>query len=193
MSKKRGRDIFHKYKSILNFGVRCYKLLPRRIRLMIWNGISKKKGTIHIAQRYMLCKSLGVDAGDNVSIHDNVFFFNIENMKFGNNVSVHPMCYFQASGGIEIGNDVSIAHGVTLMTQNHSYEDRSIPIKDQPVISEPIIIEDNVWIAAKVCILGGVHIGKGSVIGAASVVTRDIPPYSIAVGNPARVIKTISE
>lgn len=192
MSEKRGRDTFYKYKSILNFGAKCYKLLPKRIRLMVWNGISRKKGTIRIAQRYMLCKSLGVDVGDNVSIHDNVFFFNIEKMKFGNNVSVHPMCYFQASGGIEIGNDVSIAHGVTLMTQNHSYEDISIPIKDQPVISEPIIIEDNVWIGAKATVLYSRRIGKNSVIAAGAVVTKDVPPNTVVAGVPACVIKELT-
>lgn len=192
MGKKRGRDIFHKYKSILNLGSKCYQILPKRIRLMLWNGISRKRGTIRIAQRYMLCKSLSIDIGDNVSIHDNVYFFNIENMKFGNNVSIHPMCYFQASGGIEIGNDVSIAHGVTLMTQNHSYEDRSIPIKDQPIISKPIIIEDNVWIGAKATVLYGRRVGKNSVIAAGAVVTKDVPPNTVVAGVPARVIKELT-
>lgn len=74
MSEKRGRDTFLKYKSILNFGAKCYKLLPKKIRLMVWNGILRKKGTIRMAQRYMLCKSLAIATGDNVSIHDNVFF-----------------------------------------------------------------------------------------------------------------------
>ena len=192
MSEKRGRDTFCKYKSILNFGAKFYKILPKRIRLFVWNRVSRKKGVIRIAQRYMLCKSLGAGVGDNVSIHDNVFFFNIENMKFGNNVSVHPMCYFQASGGIEIGNDVSIAHGVTLMTQNHAYEDKNIPIKDQPVISKPIIIEDNVWIGAKVTVLYGRRIGKNSVIAAGAVVTKDVPPNTVVAGVPARVIKELT-
>lgn len=192
MSKKRGRDTFNKYKSILNFGTKCYKLLPKRIRIMIWNGISRKKGTIRIAQRYMICKSLGANLGDNVSIHDNVYFFNIENMSFGNNVSIHPMCYFQASGGIEIGNDVSIAHGVTLMTQNHGYEDRSMPIKDQPVISKPIVIEDNVWIGAKVTVLYGRRIGENSVVAAGAVITKDVPPNTLVAGVPARVIKELT-
>ena len=191
MSKKRGRDTFCKYKFIMNFGSKCYKVLPKRIRIAIWNGLSRKKGILRIAQRYMLLKSLGASIGDNVSIHDNVFFFNIENMKFGNNVSIHPMCYFQASGGIEIGNDVSIAHGVTLMTQNHGYEDRSIPIKDQPVISEPIIIEDNVWIGAKATVLYGRRIGKNSVIAAGAVVTKDVPPNTVVAGVPARVIREL--
>lgn len=191
MSENRGRDIFRKYKSILNFGTKCYKFFPKRIRIMLWNRISNKKGSIRIAQRYMLLKSLCVEVGDNVSIHDSVFFFNIENIKFGNNVSVHPMCYFQASGGIEIGNDVSIAHGVTLMTQNHSYEDTSNPIKDQPVISKPIVIEDNVWIAAKATILYGRRIGRNSVIAAGAVVTKDVPPNSVVAGVPARVIREL--
>lgn len=113
-------------------------------------------------------------------------------MKFGNNVSVHPMCYFQASGGIEIGSDVSIAHGVTLMTQNHSFDDRNIAIKDQPVISKPIIIEDNVCIAAKATVLYGRRIGKNSVVASGAVVTKDVPPNTVVAGVPARVIKELT-
>ena len=182
MGEIRGRDTFRKFKTILVLGAKCYKLLPKRIRLVIWNGISRKNGLIRMAQRYMLCKSFCIEIGDNVSIHD---------IKFGNNVSIHPMCYFQASGGIEIGNDVSIAHGVTLMTENHSYEDRNVPIKDQPVISKPIIIEDNVWIGAKATVLYGRRIGENSVIAAGAVVTKDVPPNTVVAGVPARVIKEL--
>lgn len=191
MSKKRGRDYFYKYKPILNFGSMCCKFLPKSFRIFVWNRIFGKKGMYRIAQRYMLCKSLCINVGDNVSIHDTVFFFNIDNMKFGNNVSIHPMCYFQASGGIEIGSDVSIAHGVTLMTQNHSYVDSSIPIKEQPVVSKPIVIEDNVWIGAKATILCGCRIGKHSVVAAGAVVTKDVPPNTVVAGVPARVIREL--
>lgn len=62
----------------------------------------------------------------------------------------------------------------------------------RPLVSKgPIIIEENVWIGEMVCILGGVHIGKGSIIGAGSVVTKNIPPYSLACGIPAKVVKNM--
>ena len=72
---------------------------------------------------------------------------------------------------------------------NHNYQDKSKLIRNQGSDIKPVIIEDNVWIAARSIILPGVEIGKGSVIGAGSVVTRSIPPFSVVVGNPAKLIK----
>jgi len=72
---------------------------------------------------------------------------------------------------------------------NHGYEDISIPPSKQKDIIKLITIEDEVWIGANCVITIGVTIGKHSIVGAGSVVTKDIPPYCIAVGNPARVIK----
>jgi acetyltransferase-like isoleucine patch superfamily enzyme len=72
---------------------------------------------------------------------------------------------------------------------NHSYEDVNIPIDKQKVTTAPIIVEDECWIGANAVITAGVTIGKHSVVAAGAVVTKDIPPFSVAVGNPARVIK----
>lgn len=92
-------------------------------------------------------------------------------------------------GPVEIGNDVMFAQNVVVSGMNHGYEDISLPPSKQKDICKLIAIDDNVWIGANSVITIGVHIGKHSVIGAGSVVTKDIPPYSIAVGNPAKVIK----
>ncbi len=94
-------------------------------------------------------------------------------------------------GPIIIGNHVNIAQGVVLSGMNHSYKDSSKRIDEQKVITSPIIIEDDVWIGANCVILPGVKVGKHSVIGAGSVVTKDIPSYSLAVGNPARITKSL--
>ncbi len=94
------------------------------------------------------------------------------------------------SGGITIGNGVRIAPHVMIFAANHNFDDTNIPIFKQGVTSAPITIEDDVWIAGKVMITAGVHIGHGSIIGAGAVVTKDIPPWSVAVGVPAKVIKT---
>jgi acetyltransferase-like isoleucine patch superfamily enzyme len=72
---------------------------------------------------------------------------------------------------------------------NHGYEDINLPIHKQPVSMSPIVIENDSWIGANVVVTAGVTIGKHSVIAAGAVVTKSIPPFSIAVGNPARVIK----
>lgn len=154
MSIKRGRDIFARYKISLITGSHLLAWIPRWIRIACWNHIADKKGKLRIAQRYMLLKTLAVSVGDNVSIH--------------------PMCYIQGSGGISIGNDVSIAHDVTLMTENHSYENLAVPIKDQVICKRPIVIEDNVWIGAKATVPYGRRVGSGSVVAVNAVVTKDV-------------------
>jgi acetyltransferase-like isoleucine patch superfamily enzyme len=92
-------------------------------------------------------------------------------------------------GPVDIGNNVMLAQNIVVSGLNHGYEDISAPPKDQKVNTKPIQIKDNVWIGANCVITAGVTIGKHSVIGAGSVVTKDIPDYCVAVGNPARVIK----
>jgi acetyltransferase-like isoleucine patch superfamily enzyme len=91
-------------------------------------------------------------------------------------------------GGIKIGNNVLIGQSVNMHSESHVIEDTSVPIRDQGISYQGIVIEDDVWIGSKATILDGVVIGKGAVIGASSVVTKSIPPYGIAVGVPAKVI-----
>lgn len=93
-------------------------------------------------------------------------------------------------GGVEIGSGVRIAAYVTINTADHAYDDPDEYIYRQGYRCSPVRIEDDVWIGAHVCINKGVTIGRGSVIGSGAVVTKDIPAYSVAVGNPARVIKS---
>lgn len=95
-------------------------------------------------------------------------------------------------GPVYIGNDVILAQNIVMSGLNHGYEDVDIAPKYQKVTTSPIYIEDEVWIGANVSIVAGITIGKHSVIAAGSVVTKNVPPYSIAVGNPARVIKHYS-
>lgn len=92
-------------------------------------------------------------------------------------------------GPVHIGNDVILAQNVVMSGLNHGYEDVDIAPKYQKVTTSPILIEDEVWIGANVSIVAGVTIGKHSVIAAGSVVTKNVPPFSIVVGNPARIIK----
>lgn len=92
-------------------------------------------------------------------------------------------------GPVTLGNDIRLAQNITLSGLNHNYQDIKTPIHKQGVSTSPIVIEDECWIGANVVVLPGVTIGKHSVIAAGSIVTKDIPPYSVAVGNPARIIK----
>ena len=92
-------------------------------------------------------------------------------------------------GPITIGNNVILAQNIVASGLNHTYTDIQRPIQQQGVSVAPITIEDDCWIGANVVITAGVTIGKHCIIAAGAVVTKNIPPYSVAVGNPARVIK----
>lgn len=92
-------------------------------------------------------------------------------------------------GPVTIGNDVMLAQNIVISGMNHGYEDIAVPPSRQKDICKQIIIADEVWIGANSVITAGVSLGKHCIIGAGSVVTKDIPAFSVAAGNPARVIK----
>jgi acetyltransferase-like isoleucine patch superfamily enzyme len=92
-------------------------------------------------------------------------------------------------GPVAIGNNVMLAQHIVMSGLNHGYEDVSIPPSQQDVDCKLITVEENVWIGANAVITAGVTIGKHAVVGAGSIVTKDVPPYSVVVGNPARIIK----
>ncbi len=140
------------------------------------------------------------------SVGDNVYIdidFRCEygiNIRFGNEVIVNMNCTFLDNGRITIGNKVMIAPDVRIYTATHStHLAERMPPRTHPgeslckTIARPVTISDGVWIGGGSVILPGVTIGENSVIGAGSVVVNDIPAYSVAVGNPCRVIKTIEQ
>lgn len=131
---------------------------------------------------------------------------------YGGNIQIGNYCYIghntriQSDTSIIIGNDVQISYNVSIIDNNAHEIDNAQRVKTARKIlldgfenlkdrgdikGEQIIIEDEVWINLNCIILKGVKIGKGAIIGAGSLVTNDIPPYSLAVGNPAKVIKKI--
>jgi len=113
-----------------------------------------------------------------------------ERIEIGDNVSFNSNVMINADigGNIKIGSNVLMGPNVVVRASNHMFKNKTIPIAEQGHLSGSIIIEDDVWIGANVVILPNVSIGKGSVIGAGAVVTKDIDCFSIAVGVPAKVI-----
>ncbi|MDG0888954.1 acyltransferase [Paracholeplasma manati] len=111
----------------------------------------------------------------------------------GENCSINSFSHLSGNGDIEIGNNVLIATQCVLISANHNFNNIDIPIREQGETRAKIVIEDDCWLGAGVRILSGVKIGKGSVIGAGSVVNHSIPPYSVCVGVPARIIKNRNE
>ena len=113
-----------------------------------------------------------------------------EGLKIGSNSNIGPYSYIGCSGYIEIGDNVMISPRVSIYAENHVFNSTAIPMKQQGVNKQFVIIGDDCWIAANSIILAGVTIGKGSVVAAGSVVTKDVPPYSVVAGVPAEIIKS---
>lgn len=111
-----------------------------------------------------------------------------KNITLGKGVFINAGCRFQDQGGIIIGDGALIGHNTVIATLNHAFE----PENRGDMIPSPVKIGKNVWIGSNSTILPGVTIGDNAIIGAGSVVTKDIPADMIAVGNPARVIRSIN-
>ena len=113
----------------------------------------------------------------------------------GNNVNIESDCHISAVNNVIIEDNVLIASFVYISDHSHgniSKEELSTPPLKRPLVSkDPVRICKNAWLGEKVTVLPGVTIGEGSIIGANSVVTKNIPPYSVACGSPAKVIKTL--
>lgn len=107
----------------------------------------------------------------------------------GENVQIGDYCFFTGQGGLEIGNDVLFASGVSLIPNEHCYEDISTPIIKQPQKSRKIKIGDGCWFGINSTVLSGSIIGKNCVIAAHSVVKGCFPDYCVIAGTPARIIK----
>ena len=112
-----------------------------------------------------------------------------KNITVGKNVFINSCCHFQDQGGVFIEDGVLIGHNVVFATLNHDI----LPEKRQSIYPAPIKIGKNVWIGSNSTILSGVTIGNDAVIGAGSVVTKDVPENCVVAGNPAKIIKHIKE
>jgi len=111
-------------------------------------------------------------------------------IRVGRNVFVNQNCTFYDLGGLDIADDVMIGPNVSIITTGHPLEPSR---RRAALIGKPIVIEKNVRIAAGATIIGGVTVGENTVVAAASVVTRDVPPNTLVGGNPARMIRSISD
>lgn len=113
----------------------------------------------------------------------------IPSLIIGNNVKIGSFCTILCTKNLVIENDVRFADHVFVTTENHGTNPEKGDYISQELVSKNVFIGEHCWIGEKVIILPGVSIGRWSVVGAGSVVTKDIPEYCIAVGNPAKIIK----
>ncbi len=138
----------------------------------------------------------GILFGDNVSIGKNTTIEcsgTIKNLGkglvVGNNVGLGTHGFWGCAGGISVGDNTIFGNFVSLHSENHNFSDRSVCIRQQGVSRKGIKIGEDCWIGAKVTILDGTIIGKGSVVAAGSVVKGEFPPYSVIGGVPAKILK----
>lgn len=139
---------------------------------------------------------LGIKIGNNVSILRNSIIEctgvirNLgEELIIGDNVGIAQNCFIQVRGKVTIGNNVIFGPGVSVYSENHNYSNLEVPISQQGENRKGVIIGDGVWLGAGSTILDGVNIGSNSIVAAGSVVTKDVPPFTIAGGVPAKILK----
>jgi acetyltransferase-like isoleucine patch superfamily enzyme len=133
---------------------------------------------------------LMVSAGKGLRVSDMVRINNPGMVSVGNDCYLGTGVELTAwNERITIGNHVMIAAGVKMITRKHGFDDLEKPMKQQGYSQNAITIEDNVWIGFNAIILPGVTIGTGSIVGAGAVVSKDVEPYSIVGGVPARLIR----
>lgn len=137
---------------------------------------------------YYICLILYYAIGrQNINVEHGAFFGSGKDIEVGDNSGIGLNC--RIAGPLKIGNDVMMGPDVMIFTQNHENSRIDIPMNLQTAPKKPVVIEDDVWIAARVIILPGVTVHKGAILGAGAVVTKDVPEYAVVGGNPARIIK----
>lgn len=157
----------------------------------MWIWIDWVPGILGVGLRYCILKRLSKNCGKNVFIGRNVEIKGWSNLSIGNNVSIHKDCYIDATGEIVIENDVSIAHGCSILSFEHTWENSFVPIRDNPFKMSPVYIKCDVWIGCGSRILSGVTISSRTIIAAGCVVTKSTKDRTIVTGVPGRVIKRI--
>lgn len=174
-----------------------FLLIPRNQARPRWwvrtfvNPWIHKKGKNTLIRRYTRMDVLPFqpfEIGEHSTIED---FATINNgigaVSIGSRTIIGLSC--TVIGPVNIGDDVMLAQNIVMSGLNHGYQAIDMPISEQKCTTAQIIIEDEAWIGANAIITSGVTVGKHSVVAAGSVVTKDVPPYSIVAGNPARLIK----
>jgi acetyltransferase-like isoleucine patch superfamily enzyme len=166
------------------------------VRLVYTGNITLGKSVFLDQGVYLHAQPNGITIGDDTFLmHYTVLHvFNFRNLPqagitIGKNCFLGEFNVIRGQGGVTIGDNVYTGPMVKIVAVNHVYDDPDIPIREQGITAQGIVIEDDVWLGAGVTVVDGVTIGRGSIIGAGAVVTDDIPSYSIAVGIPAKPVK----
>lgn len=137
--------------------------------------------------RRILGKIIGQEVDESVTLLPPFYVDYGKHIEIGKGCFIQQCCTFFGRGGITLGENVLVGPKVNIITINHDPD----PENRSATYGRPVVIGDNVWIGINSTILPGVSIGCGAIIGANSVVTKDVPPMTVVAGNPARIIKTL--
>ncbi len=138
--------------------------------------------------RRWICRGLFLRAGRGINVEKGAYFGDGAQIEIGDGSAIGVNC--EVVGPVRIGHHVMMGPDVIILTQNHHFERLDIPMCEQGYRPpEAVVIGDDVWIGTRAIILPGVTIGRGAIIGAGAVVTKDVPDYAIVGGVPAKVIR----
>lgn len=172
--------------------------IERKVRLRFASEIQLGKGCYLDEGVYIHATPNGVRIGrETIVMHGAILhvynFRGLPNagIQIGENCLIGEYTVIRGQGGVTLGNRVYTSPMTQIIAVNHVYHDPERPFIEQGITAEGIIVEDDVWLGSAAVVTDGVRIGKGSVVAAGAVVTRDIPPHSVAAGIPAKVIKKI--
>jgi maltose O-acetyltransferase len=173
--------------------IRIKHIINRAIHLLVYYAFARylpvsyaPGGKLYRAIRLSVCRPLLGSCGRNVNIERGASFDRSVSIGSHSGIGINA----SIGRGTKIGSNVMMGPDVLIYTRNHETCSTDIPMTEQGYASTlPVTIGDDVWIGARVIILPGVTVGKGAVLGAGAVVSRDIPAYAVAVGNPCRVVK----
>jgi len=126
-------------------------------------------------------------AGSGLTLYSPACIYGRHNIELGNDVGIGAFVNIWGHGGITIGDRTLIASNCVITSLSHSYQQKDL--RHAPAISKKVIIGSDVWMGAGAIVMPGITIGNGAVVGAGSVVTRDVPENAIVVGNPAKLVK----
>ena len=172
-------------------------MIKRKLGAILYYGLAAhlppSYSGLKLGQKWLrgLCgKMMLASCGENVNIEKNAYFSPKVTLGDRSGIGVNAKIY----GTCHIGRDVMMGQDCTIITRNHRHDRTDIPMMDQGFEEEqPVRIGNDVWIGDRVTLLPGVEIGDGCIVAAGAVVTQSIPPYSIAGGVPARILKNRKE
>lgn len=172
--------------------------IERNVRLRHCSNIRLGKGSYLDESVYIHATPGGVEIGENTYVmHGAVLHvYNFRGLphagiRIGRDSLIGEYTVIRGQGGVTIGDRVFTSPMTQLIAVNHIFDDPNVPFVDQGITAEGIVVEDDVWLGANAVVTDGVRIGKGAVVAASAVVTRDVPPHTVVAGVPAKPIKTI--